>query len=144
MRVLFSSVRPTGHVAVVRLPDGAAFVARFLDDGTDRDVTGAVADLLLSGALDAAQASADGRPEPAETVEVVQVHYTEPLLPGQAREGGSFSWLHLPTGEAEDFDPQQVLRLVARGISVELTAGVAAEAADVPDTVEPPGATAGE
>lgn len=131
MRVLLSSPRPTGHLAVVRLPHGARFTARYVDDAADRerDITALVADLLLSGALDRAQATSEDRPEPAQSVEVAVVSYSEPLLPGQVRAASSFTWTHVPSRTGGDFGAEEVLDLIARGIGVELTAGVAAEVA---------------
>lgn len=134
MRILVSAPRPSGHLAVVRLPDGALFTARYVDDpdGQERDITALVADILLSGALDQVEAAAAGRPEPTEVVHAAAVAYREPLLPGQVRAAASFTWLHVPTGDGGDFPAEDVLGLLARGIAVEITSGVAAEAADVP------------
>jgi hypothetical protein len=129
MRVLVSAVRPSGHLVVLRLPEAAAFLAEFDDDGSCRDISELAPELLLTGALDALEAGQSGRPEPAETVQAANVHYSEDGLPGEVTSPASFSWLHLPSGTGGDFPPADVLSLLARGIGVEVTAGVAAEAA---------------
>lgn len=137
MRTLTSTLRPSGHVALVRLPEGASFQARYVDDIDVRDITGLVPDLLLSGALDEIEARAAQRPEPDESVVAAVVSYHEPLLPGQVRDVASFSWLHLASGESGDFGPQSILGLVVRGIAVELTAGVVREATQGAVPVDP-------
>lgn len=140
MHTLISAPRPTGHLAVVRLPQGAKFTAVYVDDdpGQAREITALVAELILSGALNAMEVRASAPPAPAEEVEAVTVSYSEPLLPGQVRGAASFTWVHAPSGKGGDFEPHEVLSLIARGIAVELTAAVAAEAAQgsVPDTAE--------
>jgi len=145
MITLLSRTAPTGHVVLVRLPDGASFAATYSDDHTTRDITAGVADLLLSGALDVLEQAASGpRPEPAETVDVAQVSYAEPLpAPGAVRAPASFSLLDVRTGQACDIDPDQVMALLVRGMGVEVTAAVAAEVAEteLPDT--PAGADPG-
>jgi hypothetical protein len=155
MRLLISTVRPTGHAVVVRLPDGAALTGHFTDDNSTRDLTDNIAELLLTGALDAVEAAGSGRPDPAESVEVVRVSYSEPREPGQVGAPATFSWVHLPTRTGDDFDPAEILPLIARALAVILTAGVAAEeaaaspedafpavdpgTADVPGTSDVPG-----
>lgn len=134
MRIVCSAVHPTGHLVMARLPDGAVFTATFVDEPAPRDITDMVADLLLTGALDAAEQSQTGRPDPDEQVTAARVSYQQPLLPGQTVPAASFTWAHLPTRQGGDFDPAEVLALLARGIAVNLTAGIAHEAADVPDT----------
>lgn len=134
MRVLISRVTDTGHLVTVRIPVNASFVARYADDGSIRDLTPHVADLLLSGALDATEARESGRQEPADTVEAAHIAYVEDNpAPGTLRPTASFSWLHLPSGQAGDFAAEEVIPLIVRGFSVEVTSAVAAEAAVVPD-----------
>lgn len=136
MRVIVSAVRPSGHLVIARLPEGAAFGARFPGEDGPRDVTGMVADLLLAGGLDQREATESGRPEPVEQVVAAVVSYSQPPLPGAPAVPASFTWVHLPSGEAGDFTPGEVLPLVSRGISVLITEGVATEAAEgaVPDS----------
>lgn len=130
MRTLISNVRPSGHFVIVRLPEGATFRARYADDPEPRDITALVTELLLTGALDVLEARASERPAPVDAVEAVTVFYSEPGLPGQVREPASFTWVHGPTREGGDFGPHEVLDLIARGVTVELTAGVAREATE--------------
>lgn len=128
------------------------FQARYADDPQDqvRDITHMAAELLLLGALDAAEAQQAGRPAPTDEVTIGTVSYTEQALPGQVRGVASFTWMHLPTQTSEDFDPREVLALLVRGMTVAITEGVAKEATDgqVPadasavDTPPPVGAPA--
>lgn len=131
MRTLVSRLAPSGFLVLARVPDGAAVLATFVDDGQERDLTEHVADLLLSGALDRLEATQTGRPDPAETVEAVTVRYLEPApAPGALREPASFSWAGTAPGVgAGDFDPSEVLPLLVRGLTVEITAAVAHESA---------------
>lgn len=91
------------------------------------------ADLILSAALDVAEQVDAPRPEPQEQVDVAHVSYQAPLLPAQMGEPSSFTWMHVPTGQAGDLPAEQILDLLVHGIVLALTAGVANEAADVPD-----------
>lgn len=135
MRVLVTAPRPSGHIAIVRLPERARFTAVFVDEDSPRDITGLVAELLLTGALDALEQASSGRPEPDQAVEIADVRYHEPVLPGVGREPSTFSWVHVPSANAGDFTIEEIGRHIARGLSVELTSGIAHEAAsDVPDS----------
>jgi hypothetical protein len=122
---------------LIRLPEGALFLGQYADDGSVRDLTEFAANLLLAGALDAQEAAADGRPEPEELVEAARLRFmAQPAELGAPHEEPSFTWAHLPTGEAGDFPLEQVVDLISRGLSVELTAAVAAETAheEMPDS----------
>lgn len=132
MRTLVSRLDRSGFLVIARLPNGAAIAGTFADDGTTRDLTAHAANLVLSGALDRVEASASGRPDPREEVDAVSVRYLEPAtMPGEMREAASFTWANPGNGQSGDFQPGEVLPLLARGLNVELTAAVAAESGHV-------------
>lgn len=131
MQVLCSRLDPSGAVVVVRLPDAAAFYATYLDDGSTRNITAHTANLLLTAALDRIE-KANDPPLDTDDVEAVTVAYASRL---STLEVPSFTWLNAPAGEAGDFGSDDVLELLAQGLSVELTAAVAFETAatEIPD-----------
>lgn len=135
MRTLMSRPSPSQHLVLARLPEGAGFLAQFVDERQPRDITDGVADLLLTGLIDALEQKASGRPEPEDQVEVAHLAYVAPpTAPGAVLPPATFTWLHLGSGQCGDLDPESVLPLLQRGVSVALTEGVAAEAADVPES----------
>lgn len=134
MQTLVSSVRPSGHMLIARIPQGAAFIARFLDDSDERvrEVTSMVAELVLTGALKALeeQSEGSGQEDTQERVDVAHVSYTEPCIPGDVRPQGSFTWVHLPTRTAGDIAAHDVMGLIAKGIAAEITEAVSRQAAE--------------
>lgn len=134
--IVLSSRVSSGHLMLVRLPDGASFTAHYADDHSTRDITAAAADLLLSGALDFLERAEAGQPPaPQETVDVAEVSYLEPLpAPGVQRPPASFSLIDTRSAQACDVDPARVMGLLVAGMAVEVTAAVAAqESGSIPD-----------
>ena len=124
-RAVASTVTREGRLLLVRLPAGAAVVCDWLHDGTTGDVTDWVADLALIGWRDLLEATGDGRPEPAESVAVAALR----VDPAEAGPACTVTYVHLPTRECAEL-PAAALELAGRGVTVQVTAGVAAEAAE--------------
>ena len=126
-----SAVTKDGHLLVLRLPDGAAVVCDWVQEGTSGDVTGWFADLALIGWKDASEAAAERRPEPAETVQVAHLRLDPPMAAALA----SVTYVHLPTQDTVEVPLAQALSFAGRGINVQITTGVAADiaATDTPD-----------
>lgn len=124
-----SAVTTDGHLLLLRVPSGAAVLCDWLD-GNTADVTSWAPDLALTGWLDLNEVEQTGRREPAETVEVAKLR----VAPEHAAQDITATYVHLPTRDSIELTLEQVLAFASRGINVQLTAGIAHEAADLPDT----------
>ena len=127
---LASAVTKDGHLLLARLPVGAAVLCDWAT-GVTADITSWFTDLALIGWSDMNEAAETGRPAPADSVEVATLR----LVPEHAAAATSVTYVHLPTRDAVEVPLAQALAFAGRGIAVQVTAGVAAEAAqDLPDT----------
>ena len=122
-----SAVTKEGHLLVLRMPAGAAIECDWVD-ASSSDVTSWVPDLAVVGWADLNEVEQSGRSEPAETVEVAKLR----ISPPHAAAGVTATYVHLPTRDSVELTTDQVLAFASRGINVQLTAGIAHEAADVP------------
>lgn len=133
MRLICSLPNPDGHVVVAKLAPDARVVVRFHDGPDDVvDLTDHVADLVLLGMqVQAARAAGtEGVPAAEEQVEAGRVEVVGGSWPAP-----SFLYAHPASRTVMEAGWDEVQGVLELGIVAQLTAGVAAEAAeDLPDT----------
>lgn len=130
MQVVASSPNPAGHVVIVRVPGECRLTARFFDEPEERDLTSWSADLIVIGLAVRHERAIGVSAEPTDPddkVDVGEVRFDGDL------DGASFVYLHQNSGTTVDFTAEEALTLAELGVSSQITAGVATEAADVPD-----------
>lgn len=106
------------------------------DDGEDltqpaeaaevTDVTGWFADLVVIGWADTNEATAAGTPHPAQERDVAMLS----IEPATAAGLMTCTYVHLPTGQTAEVAPAAALTFAARGVAVQVTAGIAREISD--------------
>lgn len=126
-----------GSMVVFRHPVGGTVRCAFHDDGSVRDVTAFVADLVLIGLfvrsrqLEAAEAAGDG-----ERVEVASVELDGPA------DAYSAIYLHLPSRETAEIAPAEFVDLLTLGIAQQVEQAVVEDLVAV-EEVPSPDATSG-
>jgi hypothetical protein len=113
------------HSFVLRLPGAARVLVAFVDESEPRDITSWVPDLALVGLASRHRelAGLEGRAE--DVVEVARVTL-DGADPGEV--GAIYT--HPPTGVAVDVTWPELADLVGRGVSEQVTSGVAHEVAE--------------
>lgn len=127
--LLLSSPNPENQVLILRLPQSTEIHVQFLDEEHSRDLTIWASDLALLGLSERHKQNVGLSPQPSEEVEVAKIELR----------GGDFNlvsafWAHPETQSAAELDWRELAELIGLGITSQITAGVAHEAADVPDS----------
>lgn len=117
-------------MVTLALPDPAAVTVTFTDDGQVRDITALVPDLVLLGLL-ASSGRVPGEGDLLAAADQVDVGAVD--LVGAAADEVTVAYWHTPSGEGTAGTWLQAVPLLTAGIVEQLTAGVAAEASQVPD-----------
>lgn len=129
MPLLISSPNAENQVLILRLPQNTEIHVHFLDEESSRDLTPWSADLVLLGLSERHRRNLGLNPAPVEEVEVARIE----LHGGDHNEVSAF-WAHPETQTAAELDWVELTELLGFGIASQITAGVAHEAADIPNT----------
>jgi hypothetical protein len=127
MTWMVSSPTADGSVLLVNLPEGAAVHATFSDTGEERDITAWTADLILIGL-----AARTARTGWGDSIEVERVQVANVSLIGS--EDFEVVFAHPSTGVTATYHWQDGAELLAEGIAEQLTAAVASDNAEIPDS----------
>lgn len=136
MKLICSLPHPDGHVLVARLPADARVVVRFHDADADvLDLTDHVADLVLIGMQVQAE-RADGTSAAPDVQDEIEAGRVE--LTGTGWPAPTFVYAHPQSRTVVEASWDDTVAVLELGIVAQLTAGVAAEAAeaDMPDTAD--------
>ncbi len=113
---------------LVNLPDGASVHATFADTGEERDITAWTADLMLIGL-----ATRTTRMGWGDSIEVERVQVANVSLLGAEDFEAVFA--HPATGVTATYHWRDGAELLAEGIAEQLTAAVAADNTEIPDSM---------
>lgn len=128
MKLLLSSPNPQGYTVLVELAEEAEIEVTFTDDMKQRLITQWVPDLILVGLNHLYRTKNSLEGAPADQIEVGRVSI---LNANEADVRGFF--LHPDSGTAKCFLWDEMMPLLASGISEQITTGTAEEAAHAPD-----------
>lgn len=131
VKILLSTPNPQDHFLIVRLPEEALITIKFIDEVEPRDITPLSCDLALFGLDQNYRMELGIEVVPVEEFEVAKVQLLN-ATPDQV----VCIYANPTSGLTQDVDWEEFTRLLSIGTAAQITAGVAHEAVEAPDTIE--------